>query len=193
MNETQQRLVDAARSCIGERGLAATTSRDITGAAGANLAAITYHFGSKDALVAEALLASLREWLSPAVEVLRGGADPTTRTVLAVQTLLATFEAHRDEVGLYLEALVQAQRIESVGEGIVALWTELRESIGEQIVEMQTAGQLPVWVQADAMASLLVAVANGLIVQVTLDPDGPSLAAMAAQFSSLLLGARVSP
>ena len=38
--------------------------------------------------------------------------------------------------------------------------------------------------------ALLVAVANGLVLQVTSDPDGPSLEAMAAEFGGLLLAAR---
>ena len=42
------------------------------------------------------------------------------------------------------------------------------------------------------MATLLVAVANGLVLQVTSDPDGPGLEAMAAQFGGLLLAARQS-
>ena len=94
MSETRQRLLDATRRCVRSRGLARTTSRDITSEAEANLAAITYHFGSKDELVAEALLAGLREWLDPAL----GGAGrrrrPRRREMLtAVQTLITTFEA----------------------------------------------------------------------------------------------------
>jgi hypothetical protein len=40
------------------------------------------------------------------------------------------------------------------------------------------------------MAAVLVAVANGFVVQATVDPDGPSIASLAAQFASLLLAAR---
>ena len=49
---TEQRLVEATRGCLRSRGLADTSSRAITDLAGANLAAITYHFGSKEQLVA---------------------------------------------------------------------------------------------------------------------------------------------
>ncbi|WP_143860786.1 TetR/AcrR family transcriptional regulator, partial [Nocardia cerradoensis] len=38
-----------------ERGLAKVTARDIANAAGVSLAAIGYHFGSKDQLVTEAI------------------------------------------------------------------------------------------------------------------------------------------
>ena len=72
-DQPRQRLIDATRRCIARQGLAATTSRDISAGAEANLAAITYHFGSKDELVAEALLEALRDWLKPALDVLGGG------------------------------------------------------------------------------------------------------------------------
>jgi AcrR family transcriptional regulator len=43
-------LLAAAKKVILERGLAKVTARDIAGAAGVSLAAIGYHFGSKDRL-----------------------------------------------------------------------------------------------------------------------------------------------
>ncbi len=51
-------LIEGARRCIIEKGYARTTARDIAGAAGVSLAAIGYHFGSKEALMAEALLST---------------------------------------------------------------------------------------------------------------------------------------
>lgn len=45
------RLLLAAETLIAERGFEAVSARDITGFAGVNLAAINYHFGSKDALL----------------------------------------------------------------------------------------------------------------------------------------------
>lgn len=193
MSDTPERLIEATRACINDRGLAATTSRDIAAAADANLGAITYHFGSKDQLVADALLATLREWLEPTLEVLRDDSEPTTRTMLAIQTLLATFEAHRHEVGLYLQALVHAQRIDAVGAGLVELWNELGELVSAHVSGMKGRGELPAWVEPKAMGSLLIGVANGLLLQVNLDPHGPPLPRMAGQFASLLLEARRDP
>jgi len=49
--ETRQRLLDHAERLFADRGIPTTSVRDIVAAARANLGAITYHFGSKDALV----------------------------------------------------------------------------------------------------------------------------------------------
>ncbi|AYF75394.1 TetR/AcrR family transcriptional regulator [Nocardia yunnanensis] len=48
-------LLEGARQAVLARGLAKVTARDIAKAAGVSLAAIGYHFGSKDQLVTEAV------------------------------------------------------------------------------------------------------------------------------------------
>ena len=48
--ETRQRLIEAALDVFGRFGFEGATTRQIADQAGANLAAISYHFGSKEAL-----------------------------------------------------------------------------------------------------------------------------------------------
>jgi AcrR family transcriptional regulator len=189
MNETRQALLDATRTCVGQRGLA-TTSRDITAAAGANLAAITYHFGSKDDLVADALLQELRSWLDPTIAVLGGDGDPATRTVLAIQTLMTTFQEHEAAAPTYVQAIAQAPMLPALHAGLRTLWGELRQLLAADITAMRDLGELPAWIEPATMAAVLVAVANGLVLHVTVDPDGPSLADLSAQFAALLLAVR---
>jgi AcrR family transcriptional regulator len=50
--DTRSRILDVAEELFGEQGLDRVSIRDITRVANANLAAINYHFGSKEALVA---------------------------------------------------------------------------------------------------------------------------------------------
>ncbi|MHC4379035.1 MAG: TetR/AcrR family transcriptional regulator [Planctomycetota bacterium] len=52
---TRERLLDAAEALFAEHGYPSTSLRQITGAAGANLAAVHYHFGSKLSLFQEVL------------------------------------------------------------------------------------------------------------------------------------------
>jgi AcrR family transcriptional regulator len=51
MIDTKQRILDTAERLIAERGYAATSLRHIIAEAGVNLAAIHYHFGSKEELL----------------------------------------------------------------------------------------------------------------------------------------------
>jgi AcrR family transcriptional regulator len=50
-HETRTRILDAAEELFMLRGFEATSMRQLTAKAGANLAAVNYHFGSKDALI----------------------------------------------------------------------------------------------------------------------------------------------
>lgn len=49
--DTKTRILDAAERLFAEHGIEASSLRAITAAAGANLAAVNYHFQSKEALV----------------------------------------------------------------------------------------------------------------------------------------------
>lgn len=48
---TRERIIEAAEALFAERGFETVSLRDITGAAGANVAAVNYHFGSKEKLI----------------------------------------------------------------------------------------------------------------------------------------------
>ena len=61
--DTRQRILDAAESLFTEHGFDATTLRQITGAAEVNLAAVNYHFGSKEELIREVFRRRLT-WLN---------------------------------------------------------------------------------------------------------------------------------
>ncbi|MGA2057386.1 MAG: TetR/AcrR family transcriptional regulator [Bradyrhizobium sp.] len=79
-DRTRALILDAAERLYAERGFGDVTMRDIVAAAGVNLAAVNYHFGSKDELIAELFvtrsLATNRERLAElkAAEVAGGGA-----------------------------------------------------------------------------------------------------------------------
>jgi AcrR family transcriptional regulator len=51
LNETQLRILDAAEELFMQHGFEGASMRMLTAKAGVNLAAINYHFGSKDALI----------------------------------------------------------------------------------------------------------------------------------------------
>jgi AcrR family transcriptional regulator len=56
--------LEGALRCIEQKGYGAITTRDIAAAANANVASITYHFGSKEALIGEALAEGFRLWFA---------------------------------------------------------------------------------------------------------------------------------
>ena len=65
-------LLAGARRAILERGVAKVTARDIATEAGVSLAAIGYHFGSKDELVTAALLESVGDGIGDGMDAIVG-------------------------------------------------------------------------------------------------------------------------
>lgn len=55
MIDTKQKILDTAERLIGEQGYAATSLRNIISEAAVNLAAVHYHFGSKEDLLDEVI------------------------------------------------------------------------------------------------------------------------------------------
>lgn len=76
---TRTRLLDAAERLFAERGFAATSLRTVTDAADANVAAVNYHFGSKEGLlraVVERAMASVNRERLRLLGELRAAARP---------------------------------------------------------------------------------------------------------------------
>src|SRR3954454_1055261 len=81
---TRARLMDAALDLIAERGEERVTLRELTDAADANVAAVSYHFGSLGSLCNAAIEAALEQYLDAqqaAVSAL--GADATVEELAA--------------------------------------------------------------------------------------------------------------
>ncbi len=92
-------LLLAAKKCLLEKGYNRTTARDIATAAGVSLAAIGYHFSSKDALLTEALLLAFGEWDQELQGALRSSVSPNLTPLERFEAtwtkVIATFETHR--------------------------------------------------------------------------------------------------
>ncbi len=95
----REALLLAAKKCLLEKGYNRTTARDIASAAGVSLAAIGYHFSSKEALLTEALLLAFGEWDHDLQRALQGAVPanvtPAKRFEAIWAKVIATFETHR--------------------------------------------------------------------------------------------------
>jgi len=88
---TKEALLDAAEELFAEFGFAATSLRAITAAAQVNLAAVNYHFGSKEALV-DAVFARRVEPMNQArLDALRGLQTAFGDAAVPLHQLIAAF------------------------------------------------------------------------------------------------------
>lgn len=106
-------LLAGARRCLEEKGWARTTVRDIAAASGASMAAIGYHFGSREALLNAALVEALDDWGTQVGRTLgtfgASTATPAERYEAMWDAVIGSFSAHRTLLLASVEALVQAE------------------------------------------------------------------------------------
>ncbi|MFI9502896.1 TetR/AcrR family transcriptional regulator [Nocardia sp. NPDC052566] len=165
----RQALLDAAISCIQTQGYARTTARDLVAMSKTNLGAIGYHFGSKEALMNEALAECFRQ-LSREVGSAVSTSGDNWRDMLA-----ATYRTVQDNRAVsvaYLEAWAQAERAPELRDQLATHYREFRTTIAA-LVEAATSGRGTGGAGTDsaALAAVLTAVADGLTIQWLLDPD----------------------
>ncbi len=105
---TRQRLLEAAETLFSQRGFEGVTIRDLAAAAQVNVAAVNYHFTSKEKLYREVLLHTVRSIRDEVVTgmarvVAQGGGHPDRREL--VRTYVASLftramQAHDGEASL---------------------------------------------------------------------------------------------
>jgi AcrR family transcriptional regulator len=187
----RDRLVGAAGALIAEGGVAAATSRAIADRAGENLGSITYYFGSKNALVSEALLRQARGIVQPVLDDLAASDDdPGARLAAAVARLTTIARDRRDELAAYVQCLAQCAHDDELAAQVRDLWADLRRQLATQIAAERISGGLPGWVDPDASAALILSLATGVAAGTAVDPEGTDPAAIGLQFAQLLLAVR---
>jgi AcrR family transcriptional regulator len=92
-------LLAGAKRCLYEKGYSRTTARDLADAAGVSLAAIGYHFRSKEALLNEALIVAIGEWGDELERALTADVDPAATPLQRFETIwsrvIDLFATHR--------------------------------------------------------------------------------------------------
>jgi AcrR family transcriptional regulator len=80
---TRRRLLDATRALLAERDEDAVALRDITASAGANVASVSYHFGSKEALCRAAIVDAVETVVAAQIADLRALGEEATLDEIA--------------------------------------------------------------------------------------------------------------
>jgi AcrR family transcriptional regulator len=108
---TKERILTAAEALFAQRGFEGASLRQLTAAAGVNLAAVNYHFGSKDNLVEEVFkrrLDQLNARRLSALKEVSGLPGTTLEDVLAAFIRPALDLSHDGGGGLFMRVLARA-------------------------------------------------------------------------------------
>ncbi|MBE1161037.1 TetR/AcrR family transcriptional regulator [Dyella acidiphila] len=108
---TKERILTAAEALFAQRGFEGASLRQLTAAAGVNLAAVNYHFGSKDNLVEEVFKRRLDQLNARRLAALKqasGQAETDLEAVLDAFIRPALELSHEGGAGLFMRVLARA-------------------------------------------------------------------------------------
>lgn len=91
MQPTREQLLDTAERLFAEEGVDRVSLRDITSAAGTNVAAVNYHFGSKENLVAAVFRRRLEPLTAERLALLEGFEKRSRTGRLKIEQVLYAF------------------------------------------------------------------------------------------------------
>ncbi|MGE9296086.1 MAG: TetR/AcrR family transcriptional regulator [Puniceicoccales bacterium] len=132
--DTRQRILEAAEKFYAERGFDGTSLRSLTDAAGVNLAAVNYHFGSKKSLMWEMFRARVvplnDERLRLLDEAIAAPGGPTLETIYNA-LLEPTFDAAKTADGA--PNVIFLRMIGRVFSESEEFWQALHEEFFEEV------------------------------------------------------------
>jgi AcrR family transcriptional regulator len=134
----REQLLEGAKQCLKTKGYARTTARDLVAASGTNLASIGYHYGSKDALMNQALYAAVGEWGDELERVLADSdpgsdADPVARFEAVWTGVLALFPTYRTLWASQFEMVVLSEEGSEVREYFAGLQGFAHQGLAETL------------------------------------------------------------
>jgi AcrR family transcriptional regulator len=169
----REQLIQGAIECLRTKGYARTTARDIATAADANLASIGYHFGSKDALLNEAITRTADEWTERLGQAAfaEPDASPLAQMAASWVEMRATFDDLRPILVGFIEAVGQSAWSEELRKPMAAHYADTRRSVAEMVSRSLGDAGAQAGAKPEVVASFLLAVCDGLVLQWLLDPD----------------------
>ncbi|WP_219519003.1 TetR/AcrR family transcriptional regulator [Nonomuraea ceibae] len=164
-NERARQADRGRKRCLQERGYAHTTARDIAKTSGANLASIGYHFGSKDALLVDAMIETTTEWADKlrqamASEVPRDGDENLW------QQAIELLDLHRPVFVTNIEVFAQAERRPQLRQALADAQETARVELAQWLAEATS----PPATQR-AVGAFYLTLLTGLILQRLIDPE----------------------
>ena len=165
-------LLAGAKKCLIERGYGRTTARDIVAVSGANLASIGYHYGSKEALLNEALIECNNEWGAELERALRtddiATIDPVERFEIIWTRIVELFSSHRQMWAANFEIFAQIERVPEVREVLAKSLQEACAGLGVTFTAHPGSQDEK---SVRAVGYFYQALLNGLMAQWLIDPD----------------------
>ncbi|MCQ6249034.1 TetR/AcrR family transcriptional regulator [Streptomyces malaysiensis] len=140
--ERRQRIIDAAITVVGERGIAALSHRAVAAAADVPLGSTTYHFATLDDLLVAALEQVNAEWLADVERWVREAPPEASPADAMAELMERMLQGDRDRLELEYELYLAALRRASVRPIVARYLDDTAELLARRTGDLEVARQV---------------------------------------------------
>lgn len=191
-SDKARRIVEAMRASVGARGAAGSTFDQVAREAGVSRGLLHYYFGSKERLLVEVVRHDCEVRMA-ALEQNLSAADSVDAIVEVLVRALEDF-VQRDPASyaLVFELFTASRQNDELLEAMGELYRRVRDQIAASLAAQRDSGVVALRGDPDAVASVLLGLADGMALQMLSDPNWDSSGALDAGISTarFLLDAR---
>jgi AcrR family transcriptional regulator len=189
--EKAQRIIAAMRSSVAARGAAGATFDHVAREAGVSRGLLHYYFGTKERLLVEVVRADCEVRIERIERQLENAGSVDEIIVALVSSAESFIDDEPTGAIAVCELMAASRTSEEIGAELAELYRRWREHLAAALREKEREGVISLRSDAETVAALLFALADGIGLQVTADPEwdrGPSFE-LGAQTARHLLGA----
>ncbi|MET7354068.1 TetR/AcrR family transcriptional regulator [Streptomyces mirabilis] len=170
MDARREQILDAARRCFLRDGFHSTSMQDLFAEAGLSSGAVYRHFTSKDEMILAIAEENMRDVLDITLAVATNRQGQSMGAVLAelLDVIRAKSVEGQDVAGLAVLVWGEAMRNRSLARKLDHLLGRIRANLITLVHDHQESGVLPTNATAEGIASTMLSILPGYILQVAL-------------------------
>jgi AcrR family transcriptional regulator len=187
--EKAQRIIDAMRRSVAQRGTAGSTFDHVSREAGVSRGLLHYYFGTKEQLLAEAVRRDCELRLERLQRQLSTAKTADDFIDLMAQNLHETVSEDPDFVTLIFELFTLSRRNADIAVEYAGLMRRTREQVAGMLAGAQGEGVICLHAEPEAVAEVLFSLGDGFALRMLTEPDRdftPSIRAGIACVRTLL-------
>src|SRR3954454_13152340 len=169
--ERAQRIVEAMRRSVAQRGVAGSTFDHVAGEAGVSRGLLHYYFGSKERLLVEVVRHDCDVRMAVLEEQLAGAEDADD---LLARLVLSLEELVRDEPEFFtvvFELFTISRRNAEIAAEFAELMRRTREHVAALLAAKQAEGVLNLSAEPEAVADVLFSLGDGVAMRMLAERD----------------------
>jgi AcrR family transcriptional regulator len=178
--EASARIVEAMRRSVAARGAAGSTFDQVAREAGVSRGLLHYHFGTKERLLAEVVRRDSEIRLEHLGSELASANTVTEVIDVLVHSLEDLVERDPGFVALMFELFTSGRRNPEIATEFAALQRATRTHVAELLAARQREGVIRLADEPEAVAAVLLSLADGLALRLLGEPEHDHRATLTA-------------